>query len=193
MSGRAGCAGRNREGRKRMDMLEILRKRRSIRKYTGEPVPEEALEKVLAAGLLSASSKGRKPWEFIVVRDRERLKRMSRCRVGAAGMLEGADCAVVVIGDEQKSDVWIEDCTIAMSNMHTMAASLGLGSCWIQGRSREAAEGGTTEDFLRTILKFPENFRLEAILSLGMPAVKPAAYELETLPTDKVHREFFGG
>ncbi len=52
---------------------------------------------------------------------------------------------------------------------------------------------GTTEDFLRTILKFPENFRLEAILSLGMPAVKPAAYELETLPTDKVHREFFGG
>ena len=116
---------------------------------------------------------------------------MSDCRVGAAKMLAGADCAIVVVGDEQKGDVWIEDCAVAMANMHLMADSLGLGSCWIQGRLREAADGSSTEDYLRKLLGFPENYRLEAILSVGVPENHGAPYELETLSMSKVHRETF--
>ena len=173
-----------------MDLLEIMSNRRSVRQYTGERIADEVIDQILKAGLLSPSGRGVRPWEFIVVRDRDTLKVLSECRVGAAKMLEGADCAIVVIGNEDKTDVWVEDCSIAMAHMHLMADSLGVGSCWIQGRLRDAGEE-STESYLRARLGFPENFRLEAILSMGMPAGKPAARELAELPLDKVHWEHF--
>lgn len=174
-----------------MKLLEVMQKRRSVRTYTGEAVSEEDVTCILQAGLLSASGKAIRPWEFIVVRNKETLKSMSRCRVAGSQMLEAADCAIVVLGDEEKSDVWVEDCSVAMANMHLMADSLGVGSCWIQGRLREAPGGRTTEAYLRELLEFPENYRLEAILSLGMPQNHPGAYELGDLLEGKVHRERF--
>lgn len=174
-----------------MDLLEVMRKRRSVRTYTGEPVSEEKLEKILMAGLLSASGRAIRPWEFIVVRDKETLKKLSAARAMGAKMLEDADCAIVVLGDEEKTDVWTEDCSIAMANMHLMADSLGVGSCWIQGRLREASDGRTTEAYVRELLDYPENYRLEAILSLGMPDKHPEARNLEELPMEKIHQEKF--
>lgn len=174
-----------------MELLEVMQRRRSVRMYTKETVPEEILQKILQAGLLSASGKSVRPWEFIVVRDKEMLKAMVESRAAGAKMLATADCAVVVLGDEEKSDVWTEDCCIAMANMHLMADYLGVGSCWIQGRGREAADGRSTEAYLRELLKFPENFRLEAILSLGMPRQHPEMRTLEELPVEKIHREIF--
>ena len=170
-----------------MSLLEIMRNRRSVRSYTQEPITDQALEEIIQAGLLSASSRAFRPWEFIVVRDRETLNQMAACRDGAANMLKGADAAIVVIADDGKSDVWIEDCSIVMSNMHLMADALGVGSCWIQGRLRVAAEGGSTESYLRELLGFPATFKLEAILSLGMPEKHAPAYELDALPMEKVH------
>lgn len=78
-----------------MNLLEIMQKRHSIRKYTEEAIPEESLRTVVQAGLLSASSRSIRPWELIVVRDRDTLKKMSDCRVGAAKMLAGASAAIV--------------------------------------------------------------------------------------------------
>lgn len=169
-----------------MTLLDIMRARHSIRKYTGEAIPEESLHQILEAGLLSASSRARRPWELIVVRDRQMLSRISECRIGSARMLAGADAAIVVLGDETKSDVWIEDCAIVMSNMHLMAASLGVGSCWIQGRLREAPDHSTTEEYLRNCLGYADNLRLEAILSLGMPAEKKEPADLDKLSWEKV-------
>jgi nitroreductase len=108
--------------------------------------------------------------------------------MGSARMLAGADAAIVVLGDEDLSDVWVEDCSIVMAHMHLMADSLGLGSCWIQGRNRDARPGQlTTENYIRSFLKFPSNYRLLAMLSLGIPAVRPEARQVEDLPFDKVH------
>lgn len=174
-----------------MELLEVMKKRHSIRKYTGEKVSEENVTKILQAGLLAASGKAIRPWEFIVVKEKTMLEKMAQSRIVGAKMLEGADCAIVVLGDEDKTDVWVEDCSVAMANMHLMADSLGVGSCWIQGRLREAEEGKTTESYLRECLGFPENLRLEAILSLGMPAEEKAAYTENDLLMDKVHWEKF--
>lgn len=174
-----------------MELLNIMKNRRSVRTYTGEAVTEEQIEKILQAALLSASGKAIRPWEFVVVKNKETLAKLAESRAMGAGMLTGADCAIVVIADADKSDVWTEDCSIAMANMHLMADALGLGSCWIQGRLRMAADGRTTEEYTRELLKFPENYKLEAILSLGVPQDHPAAYELETLDLSKVHREVF--
>ena len=169
-----------------MDLLEVMRKRRSIRNYTDEPVKEADLQKIIQAALLSESGKAKRPWEFIVVRNKEVLECLSLCREGGVKMLKEAQCAIVVVGDADMQDVCVEDCSVAMAHMHLMASSLGVGSCWIQGRLRKSEEGTTTEEYVREKLGFPENFKLEAILSLGMPAVKMPAYDLEELPMEKV-------
>lgn len=172
-----------------MELLEIMQNRRSVRTYTGEPVPKESIQRILQAGLLSPSGKGLRSWEFVVVKDKETLKELAKSRAMGAKMLEQADCAIVVLGDEEKTDVWAEDCSIAMANMHLMADSLGVGSCWIQGRLREASDGRTTEECVRALLGCPEHYRLEAMLSLGMPDNHPQPYRLEELPMEKIHRE----
>lgn len=174
-----------------MELLEIMRNRRSVRTYTGEPVPEEYLVKILQAGLLSPSGRAIRPWEFLVVQKKETLKKMAGSRASGAKMLEEADCAVVVLGDAGKTDVWTEDCSIAMANMHLMADSLGVGSCWIQGRLREASDGRTAEEYLRELLGYPGHLKLEAVLSLGMPKDRPKPHNLEELMMEKVHRETF--
>lgn len=174
-----------------MELLNYFQNRRSVRSYTGASVPEEAVNQILQAGLMSASGKAIRPWEFIVVRSRETLNALAECRTAPVKMLRECDCAIVVLGDESRSDVWVEDCSVAMANMHLMADGLGIGSCWVQGRLREAADGRSTEDFVRSLLGFPAHLRLEAILTLGMPDQHPEPHHLENLPTEKIHREKF--
>lgn len=174
-----------------MDLLEVMRNRRSVRTYTEEEVPAEKLDKILKAGLLAESGKNLKPWEFIVVHDKEALAQLSKSRAAGAAMLEHADCAVVVVGDTEKTDVWTEDCSVAMTNMHLMADYLGVGSCWVQGRLREASDGRTTEAYIRELLSIPEKYGVEAILSLGMTEAHPEAYSLEDLPMERIHKEKF--
>lgn len=174
-----------------MNLLDIMRARRSVRKYTDDEITEAQMSAILQAGLLGPSGKGRCPQELIVVRDKKMLMELAKCRQGAAKMLEGAAAAIVVVGDSEKADTWVEDCSVAITNMHLMADSLGLGSCWIQGRGREAENGEDTESFVRNLMGFPENFKLEAILSIGVPASHPAPRTKEDLDMSKVHREKF--
>ncbi len=170
------------------DFLRALQNRRSVRSYSGEPVPMEKLNMILEAGMLAPSSRAIRPYELIVVRDKQKLISLSGCRMGgAARMLAGADLAVVVVADEEKSDAWIEDSCVVMENMHLMASALGVGSCWIQGRERTAMDGETTEEYTRNILQFPAECRLEAILSLGMPEEEWPMTPLEMLPFAKIH------
>lgn len=170
-----------------MELLDMMLKRRSVREYTGEPVSEEQLRQILQAGLTSASGRARRPWELVVVQDRGVLNQLSHCRKAGSRMLEQAGCAIVVFADEEKTDVWTEDCSIAMSNMHLMADHLGLGSCWIQGRLREAEDGRTTEEFCRELLAVPEKYRLEAILSIGVLVKHPDAHTLDEVNMEQVH------
>ena len=174
-----------------MELLELLRQRRSIRSYTQDAVPEALLEQILQAGLLSPTGHNARPWEFIVVQDKGVLNELSRCRTGAANMLLEADCAIVVAAEETKTDVWVEDCAVAMAYMHLMAESLGVGSCWVQVRQRQTAEEEPSGDFVRGLLRIPESYRVEAILSLGMPARHPAPHGAEELLTERIHRETF--
>lgn len=174
-----------------MDLLELMKQRRSVRMYSGESIPEEKLNTILKAGLLAPSGRNIKPCEFIVVRDKETLQRMSVCRPAGAGILANADAAIVVLGNTEATDVWTEDCSIAMTQMHLMAEALGVGSCWVQGRLRVAPDGKMAEDILRALFQIPEKYALEAILSLGMPAQHPNAHTEDELNLSKIHREMF--
>lgn len=150
-----------------MALMDILMKRRSIRSYTGEPVSHKDLEKILMAGLIGPTGKGKKPWRFVVVTDPGKLEALSGMRKPAPAAFKTAAAAIAVFGDPDVSDTWVEDCSIAMENMHVMADDLGLGSVWIQGRLREADEGGTASDHARKVLGVENGYELEAVLLVG--------------------------
>lgn len=174
-----------------VDVLNAIRNRRSIRKYTGEPIPEAKLEKVIEAGLLAPAGRAKRPWELIVVQDKEMLAKLSEMRIeGSAKMLAGAEAAIVVIANPEV-DTWVEDCSLVMGNMYNEASSLGLGCCWIQGRMRMHNENQTTNDYVKDLLGIPEEYELEATMSLGMPAETKESCFLNAKLKTKVHRERF--
>ncbi len=176
-----------------MELLEIMRHRRSVRHFTGEAVPEDKLKKILEAGLLSASGKGRRPWELIVVRDKILLGELAKSRDNAANqrMTAEADLAIVVVCDSEKADTWVEDGSIVLANMHLMADALGLGSCWLQGHLRMAENGQSTCEYVQNLLGIPSNFQLIGSLIVGVPAQHMEPYKLEELPFEKVHENKF--
>ena len=175
-----------------MDMLTTILHRRSIRKYTEAPIPQDKLDAILYAGLAAASSKNRKPWEFVVVRDKAMLSELSACRPGAGNLLLGCNAAIIIAADSELVDVWVEDCASAMTQMHLMADALGVGSCWLQVRMRKTADGlRDTQDVVRELLGIPERYSVLAILTLGMPAEQPEPHKIEELALSKVHYEHF--
>ena len=174
-----------------MDFLDFLKQRRSYRQYTGEPVEKELLDRIVEAGLLAPSGRNIKPEELIVVTDPKLLTQLSQCRKAGSQMLEGAGACIIVLGDEDKTDVWVEDCSNVILTMHYMASSLGLGSCWIQGRLRQAADGRSTHEFVANLLKVPAPYQLEAILSLGMPEAEAPRRPFDEALLGKVHEERF--
>ena len=174
-----------------MDMLQTILNRRSVRQYTDEAIPEEKLNAILYAGLAAASSKNRRPWEFILVQDRAMLDKLCDCRPGAGNLLGKCQAAIVVCADTEAVDVWVEDCASAITQMHLMADALGVGSCWLQVRLRKAADGRDTADVVRQLLGIPGKYGVMAMLTLGMPASHPAPHTVEKLLLEKIHREHF--
>ena len=172
-----------------MEMIEIMRRRRSIRKYEEKEIPEEKLQRILQAGLLAPSSRRIQPWEFFVVKNKETLQRLARAKWHGSAMLAGCDTAIAVFADSEKSDAWIEDSSIVLAYMDLMASSLGVGSCWVQMRMRKDENGGDAEQNVREILGLEEPFRIVGILALGIPAEEKEAYSLEELQWEKVHRD----
>ena len=174
-----------------MDILKTILARRSVRQYTDEPIPEEKLKAILYAGLAAASSKNRRPWEFVLVQDRAMLDRLCGCRPGAVNLLGKCSAAVVICADAEAVDVWVEDCASAMTQMHLAADALGVGSCWLQVRLRKAEDGRDTADVVRQALGIPAKYGVMAILTLGMPASHPAPHTVDELLLEKIHREHF--
>jgi nitroreductase len=170
------------------DMLELLRKRRSIRAFTPETVAPETVDLLVEALLRSPSSRGIDPWEFVVVDDRELLSGLSRSKEHGSQFLKNAPLAIVVCADSTKSDVWVEDCSIAAIIVQMTALSLGLGSCWVQIRKRGHDADRSAEEYLRELLGLPEKIRVECIVGIGHPAETKQPLPAGKLQYGKVKR-----
>jgi nitroreductase len=150
--------------------LDLLRTRRSIRAYQDKPLDPATVDLLVEALLRAPSSRSIKPWEFIIVNDRSLLKQLSRAKEHGSAFLRSAALGIVMCADSRKSDVWVEDCSIASILVQMAALSLGLGSCWIQIRNREHREGKTSGHYVQELLGLPEHLKVESIISIGHPA-----------------------
>lgn len=173
-------------------MIELLRKRRSIRKFTSEKVAPENIDTIIDAALMAPSSRGINPWEFIVVDDPELLARLAIAKLHGSEFLKNAPLGIVVCADSSKSDVWIEDCSIAAIIIQLTAVSLGLGSCWAQIRNRPHDSGKTAEAYVQELLGLPEHITVECILGIGNPAERKSPVSAGKLQHDKIRRNQWG-
>jgi len=173
-------------------VMSLMQKRRSIRKFQLKPVESEKIDRLVEAALRAPSSRGKNPWQFLVVTDRQRLAELSQAKEHGSAFLDGAPLGFVVCGDPSQSDVWIEDCSIACTFIQLAAESLGLGSCWIQLRERMHGGHVTAESYVSKILDLPEHLKVEAIIAVGYPDEEKAPHSLDTLHYNKVHHDRYG-
>ncbi len=172
-------------------MLELLRRRRSIRKYQEIPLKPEEVENLKEILLRSPSAHNDQSWEFIFIDDPVLLRQLSEVRAGSSAFLAGAALGIVILGNEKTKDVWVEDASVAATMGQITAASMGIGSCWIQIRNRDHAPDFTAEDYVRRILAIPAEFRVLSILAMGYPAEKKTGIPNDELRREKIHLNGF--
>jgi nitroreductase len=114
------------------------------------------------------------------------LEKLSAAKKHGSAFLAGAKAAFVILGIPGESDVWIEDTSIAASNMLLEAEALDLGACWIQIRERFDKQGTSSQEVVQELLGIPESRSVEAIIAVGHPAEKKNGYQAEDLLWDKV-------
>lgn len=168
-------------------LFDLLKSRRSIRKFQNKEVEKEKLDLILKSALLSPSSRSIKPWQFIAVTDAKLLQQLSECRQPGPVYLAEAPLAIIVVADKSASDVWIEDASIASVFMQLIAQDLDLGSCWIQVRERFHTEQETAEEYIRKVLEIPKQYGVECIIAIGYPAEEKKPYEEDKLQYEKLH------
>ena len=172
-------------------MIEILRSRRSIRKYTSQKIEPEKIEILKEALLRSPSSKNINPWEFIFVDEPEKIQKLQECKLHGTTPLSTAPLAVVICADETKNDVWIEDCSIASILLQLTAQSLELGSCWIQIRNRMHSDKISSEKYIQEELQIPSNYKILSIVSVGYPAQTREGKPFGELQFEKIRENRF--
>ena len=166
--------------------IQLCQKRRSIRKYTAQPVEQEKIDYLLRCALMAPSSKRTNPWEFYVVRDEAKLRAMAGCRTYGSAMFQTAMAAIVVSLDTTLSDTWMADGAIAAEHILLAAEEQGLGACWCQVYQREGAE-----ELIRSLCGMPENRTVLCVISLGYKDEVRKDYDLDKLPYEKIHKETF--
>lgn len=170
-----------------MDFHQLLLERHSIRRYTDEKISGEDVKTILEAALLAPSSKSKRPWQFIVVEEREMLGKLATIKPVAAHPIANAAMAVVVVSNPELSDVFIEDTAIASVFMQLQASALGLGSCWIQVRNRYSADGEPAEVKVQQLLSIPQYMPVECIITFGHKNEERKPVDPEKLLWEKVH------
>lgn len=173
-------------------MIELLRTRRSIRKYTDDAVNAEDRALLEEALLRSPSSRNKRPWEYVFVDDRKLLEALSRAKPHGSSFVENAALAIVVCAEQARCDVWIEDCTIAAFIAQLQAHSLGLGSCWVQIRQRKHDEGTSADSYVRQLIDIPDRLQVEAIIAIGHPAEQKQGVADEKLERSKIWSNRYG-
>ena len=172
---------------------ELIKARRSMRKFTDEELTQEQVVALMKAALMSPTSKRSNAWQFVVVDDKEVLKKLSLCKEQASQFIADAALAIVVTADPLASDVWIEDASIASIIIQLQAEDLGLGSCWVQVRERFAATGMPSDEFVHGVLNIPLQLQVLSIIAIGHKGMERKPFSEENLQWEKVHINKFGG
>jgi len=160
-----------------MDFYEAVRRRRSVRKFKSDVVPDEVIRRCLEAARLAPSWRNGQPWHFIVVHDRQTIRRLTRANYGggvANLWLNDVPVVIVACGEPRMSgkkadqSIYLVDVAAALEHLVLAATAEGLGTCWV---------GAFSERRVRKVLGIPGHIRVVALMPVGYPADEKGLYD----------------
>ena len=173
--------------------MKLAKKRRSSRKFTNQKPGKQQVEALLKAALMAPASKRSNPWHFIVVDDTKLLEKLSQSKQHGSKLIALAPLAIVVMADPNKSDVWVEDCSIASIYLQLAAEDLNLGSCWVQIRERMHNDVITSENYVKKTLDIPQSYRVESVIAIGYKTEEKPEFNDKDLLLERISHNSFSG
>lgn len=156
-----------------MEFLDVIDKRHSVRNFADRPVEREILDALISVAQKAPSSRNCKSSAFMVVEDRDTLAAISEMRDFGSAFVKDAPAAIVVMGDETKTDLWVDNCAISATFLQLAATAMDLGSCWVhvngRPRSKSDASLGDAETYLRELLGIKDGMRVLCVVAVGYP------------------------
>ena len=156
-----------------MDFLEVIEKRKSVRKYADRPVEREVLEAIVMVAQTAPSSRNSKRSAFMIIEDRDTIDALSLMRDYGASPLKSAQAAIVVMGDTSKTDLWVDNCAISATFIQLAVTAMDLVSCWIhvndRPRLKDLPEGERADDYVSALLGIKDGLHPYCIVAIGYP------------------------
>lgn len=157
-----------------MEFKELVAARHSVRKYTDKPIERELIDDMIQIALTAPSSKNSKSSGFMIIDDKSTLEAISQMRESGSSFIADAQAAIVVLGDSDKTDLWVDNASISATYLMLAAVENGLGSCWVhvngRVRSKKDPSKGLAEDYLRELLGIKDNMKILCVIALGYEA-----------------------
>ncbi len=167
-------------------LSELVKKRRSIRRYTDEKINRSILEDIVKIGMFAPSSYGQNPVEFVIVEDKAKLGAIAEAKRIGAPSVRSASAAIVVIVDTDKGELWIEDSSVAAGYILLAAEHYGIGACWNQIRDRDGQKLSAGEE-IQNILGIPSRYAVLCVIALGYKAESKAPHTEDELNMQRMH------
>ena len=156
-----------------MDFLEVIEKRHTVRRYADRPVEKELLDAIVKVAQTAPSSRNSKSSAFMIIEDRDTLDALSQMRDYGASPLNSAQAAIIVMGDESKTDLWVDNCAISATFIQLAVTAMDLASCWIHINGRlclkDEPDGRKSDDYVRELLGIREGLRPYCAVAIGYP------------------------
>lgn len=157
-----------------MDWKDLISLRHSVRSFSDREVDRAVIDQMIEEAQTAPSSKNCKSSGFMIIEDKSTLEAISQMRESGAAFVKDASAAVVVLGDSEKSDLWVDNASISATYLMLSAVDKGLGSCWVhvngRPRSKTDASLGTAESYLRNLLGIKDNMKVLCVIALGYEA-----------------------
>jgi nitroreductase len=171
----------------KMETIDAILTRRTIRRYTDEPVNKETENLLIKAAMSAPNAVGKRSWGFVVVRDKDQLQKVSDALTPHAVNVKNAPLVIVVCGDlnlieKSMPELWVQDCSAAAENLLLAAHDQGLGGCWYSCYPFEYKVKNITE-----VLELPENIVPMCVISVGYPKEQKPDISDKKFETAKIH------
>lgn len=161
-----------------MNFLEVIEKRKSIRRYSDRPVEREVLEAIVNVAQTAPSSRNSKSSTFMIIEDKDTLDALAQMRDYGALPLKSAQAAIVVMGDTTKTDLWVDNCAISATFILLAVTAMDLASCWIHINNRpclkEQPDGPRADAYVSELLGIKDGMHPYCAVAIGYPEEEPA-------------------
>lgn len=169
-------------------LFELAAARRSIRRYSGDRIPDEVIREILKVGMAAPSSFGHRPVEFVIVRDK--ISELALCKSLGGSQIIGADAVIVVMVKQDRGEFWIEDGAVASAYILLAAEQYNVGACWVQIRNRNGMRK-TSDEEVRELLGVPKGYAVLNLIALGGKGESKKGYSESDFDFRKIHYERF--